>query len=249
MQTERPYVLTIAGFDTSSGAGLTADIKTFEQLKVYGLAVCTGTTLQTEDNFVSVEWRKISDVKKEIAVLLKAYPVKAVKFGIVPSFGFLNQLVHFIKEINSGIKIIIDPVWKSSTGFVLNDNHLVLKPDFLKQVELITPNVHEFDLMRGDKNDERFIDEFTQHSNLLLKGGHKLERTGTDTLYTKNFSTDLISFGENISPKHGSGCVLSAAITAYIALGKDLGEACAFAKLYTEKFLNSNNSLLGYHAS
>lgn len=249
MQTERPYVLTIAGFDPCSGAGLTADIKTFEQLKVYGLAVCTGMTAQTEDNFVSVEWRSISEVKKETEMLLDKYPVKAVKFGIVPSFVFLSQMVSFIKSKNKTIKIIIDPVWKSSTGFVLNDNNLVLDEHFLSEIELFTPNVQEFELMRNKKNEERFIDEFTQYSNLLLKGGHKLERTGTDTLYTKNFSTDLVSFGENISAKHGSGCVLSAAITAFTALEKDLAEACALAKLYTEKFLSSNKSLLGYHAS
>lgn len=66
MQAERPFVLTIAGFDPSCGAGLTADIKTFEQLKVYGLAICTGLTLQTEDEFRSVNWRSLEEVKTEL---------------------------------------------------------------------------------------------------------------------------------------------------------------------------------------
>jgi len=130
MQTERPYVLTIAGLDPGSGAGLTADIKTFEQLKVYGLAVCTGLTLQTEDEFISVSWRKIDDVKKEVDLLLFKYPVKVVKFGIVPSFDFLDQLVTFIKNFNEDIQIIVDPIWQSSTKLFLKKLRLSL-PMFL----------------------------------------------------------------------------------------------------------------------
>ena len=79
MQQLKPFVLTVAGFDPCSGAGLSADLKTFEQIGVYGLAVCTGLTLQTESKFYSVEWRKLEDVSHEIMILFDNYNVKSVK--------------------------------------------------------------------------------------------------------------------------------------------------------------------------
>lgn len=249
MQTERPYALTIAGFDPCSGAGVTADIKTFEQLKVYGLAVCTGMTVQTENEFLSVTWRPLEEVKKEVNLLLKKYPVKAVKFGIVPSLEWLKILTSEIKHHRSDIQIVIDPIWKSSTGFSLNESNLVFNKDFLKNITLLTPNIPELHFMSKGKNENHFINEITTQSNLLVKGGHKTENTGTDVLYEKEHTTELKAVSKNIFPKHGSGCVLSAAITAHLALGKNLQQSCSAAKEYTEQFLKSNNSLLGFHAS
>ncbi len=250
MQTERPYVLTIAGLDPCSGAGLTADIKTFEQLKVYGLAVCTGLTLQTEDEFISVNWRNVDEVKKEIDLLLFKYSVKVVKFGIVPSFDFLNQLVSFVKNYNHDIQIIVDPVWQSSTGVIFNPDSIVLDKIFLQKIALITPNVPELKFMSKGKNPDEFISGILQYTNVLLKGGHKTENIGIDTLYEKENTTDLVSFMDGlVYPKHGSGCVLSAAIAAHLALGNNLRESCFSAKNYIENFLHSNKSLLGFHAS
>ncbi len=254
MQTERPYVLTIAGLDPCSGAGLTADIKTFEQLKVYGLAVCTGLTLQTEDEFLRVTWREIEEVKNEIELLLKKYPVKAIKFGIVPSFEFLHDLITEIKNKFPEIKIVIDPIWKSSTGFVLNESGIILNETFLNKITLITPNVPELEFMSNGKDTSEFIRNFVQHSNLLVKGGHNKENVGVDILHQKN-STEILAPSPSekagheaeLYTKHGSGCVLSAAITANLALGQSLKESCSLAKIYIENFLSSNNSLLGYH--
>jgi hydroxymethylpyrimidine/phosphomethylpyrimidine kinase len=249
MQTARPYVLTVAGFDPSSGAGLTADVKTFEQLGVYGLAVCTALTLQTEDRFYSVEWRKIGDVKREVKILLETYPVRAVKFGIVPTFAFLKELSAYVKRQNPAIQIVIDPVWKSSTGFVLNKNGLGLDNKFLSTVTLLTPNVAEFELMKGTEEPDAFISRLRTKTSLLLKGGHNLKRKGVDTLYEKVRTTDYLPADTTVAPKHGSGCVLSAAIAAYLAKGRDVRTSCRLAKNYTTKFLKSNKSLLGFHAA
>lgn len=248
MQTERPYVLTIAGFDPCSGAGLTADIKTFEQLKVYGLAVCTGYTVQTEDQFISVEWRKMEDIKNEIEVLLQKYPVKAVKFGIIPSFDFLKQMIVVLKKYNSEMKIVVDPVWRSSSGFLLNESEWIMDKPLLENITLLTPNVPELEFIRNGKSQEQFIKDFTANSNLLLKGGHSEEKPGTDILFRKNGQTEIKGSEKKLPPKHGSGCVLSAAITAHLAVGKPLEDACKSGKQYVEKFLESNTSLLGFHA-
>jgi hydroxymethylpyrimidine/phosphomethylpyrimidine kinase len=260
MQLERPYILSIAGFDPSGGAGVLADVKTFEQLGTYGLAVCTGMTLQTEDEFISVKWRELKEVTEEIKLLLRKYPVKAIKFGIVPSFDFLNQLVSGIRSKHPDVQIVVDPIWRSSTGFTFNKDEFILEKDFLEKITLITPNVPEFDYMRNGKNEKEYISEFCKYSNLLLKGGHSTENIGIDVLYKKNSLNEVSLLPKSpsplekgggmrhVEPKHGSGCVLSAAITAQLGLGNNLEDACRAAKQYTEEFLISNDSLLGFHA-
>lgn len=247
MQTERPYVLTIAGLDPSSGAGLTADIKAFEQSKVYGLAVCTGLTLQTESEFHSVSWRDLREVKKEMQVLLEKYPVKAVKFGIVPSFDFLLELVSSIKILNPSIQIVVDPVWRTSTGFELNKQNI--SPASFKNITLLTPNVPELEFLAGGINTNDFLKQLLPYTNVLLKGGHAAEKVGTDILYTADSQTEFKSSMTEVHAKHGSGCVLSAVITAALAKGKTLEEACGEGKKYIEKFLSTNKNLLGYHAA
>ncbi len=79
MSENRPFVLTIAGFDPSAGAGILADIKTFEQLKTYGIAIPTAYTIQTENQFVEMEWVTIEKVLFQIELFLKAYKIKAIK--------------------------------------------------------------------------------------------------------------------------------------------------------------------------
>ncbi len=248
MSGKRPFVLSIAGFDPSAGAGVLADVKTFEQHNVYGLAICTGLTLQTENEFHSVEWRKLEDVINEIKIILKKYPVKAVKFGIVPSFEFLNKLVLEIKKINSEIFIVVDPVIKSSTGFNLNvENDKYSLNELLKNISVFTPNYDELKLLANGSGIEPVLKSFSKHSSVLLKGGHHLEKQGTDILYFEDEVKEISPLHKKIFPKHGSGCVLSAAITANMALGFSIEESCTKAKKYTENFLLSNETLLGYH--
>lgn len=247
MQQARPYVLSIAGFDPSSGAGISADLKTFEQLKVYGLGICSGMTRQTEDEFYSVDWRKIDEVKKDLAIILNKYDLKAVKFGILPSLLWLFELCAFIKERNKNILIVVDPIWRSSTGFEFADlSDVETLHKALSLIDLITPNKNELDELM--KKDPDFTRVAMEKCALLLKGGHDEENKGVDQLYSKNTVIRLEPSEKTSLSKHGSGCVLSAAITAYLALGEDLTDACCKAKKYTEKFLVSNNSLLGYHA-
>jgi hydroxymethylpyrimidine/phosphomethylpyrimidine kinase len=248
MQHKRPYVLTIAGFDPSGGAGLLADVKTFEQHKVYGLSVSTATTLQTETDFLSVHWENIEPVIKAVDVLLDAYPVKIVKTGIVPSFDFLLKIVTHIHHKNPEIKIIVDPVIKSSTGFNFMDSHshkdLI---NVLEKIYLITPNMDEAIFLSGKTDAKKAAQEFSAHCHVLLKGGHHEENKGVDYLYSNGNCLALEPGKEAPFSKHGSGCVLSAAIAANLAKNADLTTACTRAKNYVEGFLLSNTSLLGFH--
>jgi len=249
MSEIRPFVLTIAGFDPSGGAGVLADVKTVEQHQVYGLAIITGNTIQTENEFLKMEWIPIDFVLESIEILFNKYEIKAVKIGIVPSLEYLEKIISAIKKANSNTKIIWDTVLKSSTNFDFINIENQTKLEFiLKQIYLITPNYNEIvQLVNSNESAKKIAKSLSQHCGVLLKGGHNLNALGTDYLFIKQNKIILLPETNVVYSKHGSGCVLSAAITANIALGKDLASACKKAKIYIEKFLNSNTTLLGQH--
>lgn len=244
----RNYVLTIAGFDPSNGAGLTADIKTFEQHKIYGLSVCSAITVQTEDEFYDIRWEKLEDILKSLKILLNKYPVSVVKTGILPSLDYLIEIVSFLNSNFPEIKIIVDPILKSSTGFNFMDNSS--KENFykiLKNCFLITPNLNEIRLITVLENEQEAAKEISEYCNVLLKGGHSDEKLGIDYLYSENTITEFKPNQTNGSNKHGSGCILSASIAANLALDFSLIESCKLSKQYIESILSSNNTLLAYH--
>jgi hydroxymethylpyrimidine/phosphomethylpyrimidine kinase len=249
MEANRPKVISIAGFDPCGGAGILADIKSFEQHKVYGLGINTAQTLQTENDFISIRWETENDILKALETMLNHYDVKAVKIGIIENISTLQKIVSFIHQKNKEIKIIIDTVIKSSSGF----NFWKEKTDeaqlfeILSKSYLITPNYNEALLLMPAANSKDAAQKLSAYCNVLLKGGHNNEEVGVDYLYTKTGIRKFIASTTTVSSKHGSGCVLSAAITANLALGYDLVTSCTKAKKYIEQFLESNDTLLGYH--
>lgn len=249
MEAVRPIVLSIAGFDPCGGAGILADIKTFEQHKVFGLAVNTAQTLQTEDLFISIKWVAEKDILKALETLLNRYDVTAVKIGIVENIDRLKNIISFVHQKKAGIKIIVDPVIKSSSGFVFWNEQIEEKSliEMLSQVFLITPNYNEVLQLMPSAIAKDAAQKISAHCNVLLKGGHNEEEKGVDYLFTKKGVVKFDPGSADGSAKHGSGCVLSAAITANIALGFSLQIACTNAKKYIEIFLSSNKTLLGYH--
>ena len=130
MKYNRPIVISIAGFDPSGGAGVLADVKTFEQHKVYGFGINTANTIQTEDQFVAIEWTTIEFVLQSIETLFDSYEIKAVKIGIIPSLEYLKSIVFLIKRLSPKTKIIWDTVLKSTTEFdflnIQNQNDLII---------------------------------------------------------------------------------------------------------------------------
>lgn len=243
---ERPYVMSIAGFDPSGGAGLLSDSKTFEQSKVMGLGVCTALTLQTASKCLSLEWRPIDEVTEVIQVLMENYPVSAVKIGIVKDAEFLGKIIEAVKAGNPEAKIVWDPVLKSTSEFTFFDLETLSQlKSTVNQLSLITPNFNEYSVLK-----ENNLLPDTHQCSLLIKGGHREDHLGTDILVEKEAEIVLQSNGHNKDyfPKHGSGCVLSSAITAELAKGKSMETACKQGKLYIEKFLKSNPSLLGTHS-
>ena len=262
MNYNRPIVLSIAGFDPCGGAGVLADIKTMEQHQCLGMAVNTAITNQTEDAFISVKWFSCDDIINHIKPLIVKYKIDFVKIGIIENLNTLHTIVTFLKQQNKGITIVWDTVLSASTGFdFITDLDKTKLQNVLQHIYLITPNTNEAKKLSSINHEKNAAEYLSQFCNVLLKGGHSKENEGIDFLYSKNeVSTHFDSAQwspltikqqttNNKYPKHGSGCILSSAITSNLALGNDLHTSCIKAKHYIETILSSNPNLLAYHVA
>ena len=205
----------------------------------YGFAINTGNTIQTENEFYEIQWTDLDFVLRSLEKLFQNYTFKAVKIGIVPSLDYLKEIVFAIKRLSPKTKIVWDTVLKSTTefDFISIENQSVLI-EILKQIDLITPNYNEIlQFSSVEKNPDLIAQELSKYCSILLKGGHNPNEIGVDYLYTEKEIFRLIPNNTLIFEKHGSGCVLSSAITANIALEQDLKTACINAKKYIETYL------------
>ena len=246
---KRPFALTIAGFDPSGGAGLLADIKTFEANQVYGLGVCTALTVQHENQFDSVQWVENELIIKQAKLLFEKYSIQYVKIGLVKSLDDLSKIITALLTWNPDITIIWDPILKASAGFNFHDeiSTITLKT-ILKHIYVLTPNLPEANLLINDSiNTEQKAQILAENCAVFLKGGHGDLDESKDLLFYRNQRVEYLAKRIIHGEKHGSGCVLSSAITANLAKGFPLEKACEEAKKYITAFLGSNDSLLGYH--
>jgi hydroxymethylpyrimidine/phosphomethylpyrimidine kinase len=259
MPDSRPHVLSIAGFDPSAGAGVLADVKTFEHCNVSGMGVISALTVQNDLEFKKVEWLKISQIIEQIEMLQRRTQFEFIKIGLIENLETLIQIIEYIR-INPeshpdsyrdpNPKIIWDPILKASAGFEFHKNvNRELLEKVCGQLYLITPNVPEALLLGQYADAEKNAEYLSRFCNVYLKGGHKQDKPGLDILYTADGKRIELQPGSgNVFPKHGSGCVLSSAIAAGLAKGLEMEHACAEAKKYVTGFLESNDSLLGYHS-
>lgn len=248
---KRPYILTIAGFDPSGGAGILADIKTFESLKCYGIAVCTANTIQTDTSFLTCNWIDKATLIAQLELMLSSYKLSTIKIGIIQSWELLNEVLNLIQVKQPLAKVIFDPVITSSSAFDFHDTAIFnesLFDEVLRKVHLITPNIAEINQLYPKLSQQETVKHMARITNVYLKGGHNETKKGIDQLILTNGKQyHLNPKLKNCTEKHGSGCVLSAGIASYLALGFPLLKACFRAKRYTENVLSSNNTLLGYH--
>jgi hydroxymethylpyrimidine/phosphomethylpyrimidine kinase len=256
MKKIRPCLLSIAGFDPSAGAGILADIKTFEQHKVQGMGVVTGLTFQNDSEFDEVKWVETDEIIKQIKVLTRKFEFEFIKIGMIKDLDILTIITSHLPSPNS--KLIWDPIMKASAGFEIHKTIDKKKGiDICKNIFLITPNIDEIRILTGEQDAMKAAKELSKYCNVFLKGGHtplsnppsKGERgLGRDYLFTidgKVFPFRPKKISE--TGKHGSGCVLSSAIVANLAIGNNLQRSCLKGKDYVTKFLFSTKTLLGYH--
>ncbi|WP_372776694.1 bifunctional hydroxymethylpyrimidine kinase/phosphomethylpyrimidine kinase [Mangrovibacterium sp.] len=249
---DRAKVLSIAGFDPSSGAGITADIKTFEQHQVQGFGAVTAITYQNEREFRSVDWLGFEQVKKQIQVLLSAHSIELVKVGLIENTEVLRQIITLFKALDHPVNIIWDPILKSSTGFRFHsDQDKAAILNLLKDIYLVTPNLPECKELFGttDLSEIQSCMKNAGIGRVLLKGGHSLNEDVNDVLIEQETLTHFKGKRLENKDKHGTGCVLSSAICSNLAKRMPLHSAIRQAKNYVTTFIDSNNALLGYHNS
>jgi hydroxymethylpyrimidine/phosphomethylpyrimidine kinase len=238
---DRPYILSIAGFDPSGGAGVLADIKTFEAIRLTGFGVVSALTYQNDISFAGVEWMNADWIIKQIEPLLVRFTVKYFKIGIIENGETLKTVIGYIKKNVPDAVIVVDPVLKASAGFQFNKGEAY--KELLKDIYCLTPNIPEAEAIFGNTD----LLSASSTCNIYLKGGHATEASAVDHVYTAGEVHMFENLWLDHGRKHGSGCVLSSALAAYLALGNDIVTAARLANTYTHNFLASNDSLLGYH--
>ncbi|MDE3235792.1 MAG: hydroxymethylpyrimidine/phosphomethylpyrimidine kinase [Bacteroidota bacterium] len=249
MQT-KPNIVSIAGFDPSGGAGILADIKTIEANGGYGLGVLSANTWQNDIAFRKTKWVALHEMQEQISILLERLSVQHFKIGLIESMDVLLSIIQFIKQRVPDALIVWDPILKASAGF---EFHSTIKKEklsiILNEISCITPNLPEAKKLFGEELSTRLV-EVSHTCAVYLKGGHAAGKEKvTDILFMKGtqftYQYDWLIKGE----KHGSGCVLSAALITQLAKHNDIVQAAAKASAYTHQFLASNETLLGYHSS
>lgn len=245
----KAYILTIAGFDPSSGAGLTSDIKTFEAHNLYGLSVCTAVTVQNDVAFKDCIWVEEKVILKQVTTLFERFKIDVVKIGIVQSWTVLASIISVLKTCNSEIKIVLDPILQASSGYDFHsDCNTETLLNILEACYFITPNYNEIKAFYPDKSVNETIENIRTKTNIYLKGGHRSEQLGLDEIfYNQTEYLALQADSNNITEKHGSGCVLSASLASNLAKRLQIEDACRATKQYTKQFLMSNTTALGTH--
>ena len=240
-----PVVLTIAGSDSSAGAGIQADLKTFTALGVYGLTAVTCVVAETPGKVSRIEPVSAKIVRKQIAVLLDNFPVAAVKTGLLYSAEIISTvaraLVDLTGKIDRKIPLVIDPVIVATSGAkLLRANAIELyKKELFPLATLITPNLDEAARLLGkpivDLADMRIAGKKLAEKfgvSILLKGGHLTGNRAVDLLFANDHVIKFSApFVRGIST-HGTGCTYSAAIAAGLASGLLLEDAIGRAKKF-----------------
>ncbi len=237
-----PVALTIAGSDSSGGAGIQRDIKTFESIGVYAASCITALTAQNTSEVRSVLPVPPSFVKEQIDAVFDDLKVSAVKTGMLYDESIILTVVERL-EFHRPNFIIVDPVIVSGTGHPLlsKDAVSVMIEGLLPKATLSTPNKNEASLLSGTQvSGIRDAEETAKKlfkilgSPVLIKGGHFQERGAIDVLFDgekiTRFSAERID-----KSVHGAGCSLSSAIAAYLALGNDLISSIEKAKEFVLK--------------
>ncbi len=235
-----PVALTIAGSDSSAGAGIQADLKTFSALGVYGLTAVTCVVSETPRHVSKIEPVSAELVRDQIEVLLRNFPVTAIKTGLLFSASIIAEIASVLRERRS-TPLVIDPVMVATSGDALLQQDAIqsYERDLFPLAALLTPNLSEAGRLLGksitDLEAMREAGETLEKKYgvpVLLKGGHLTGDDAIDLLFLKGRVIEFSApFSRGIAT-HGTGSTFSAAITAGLAGGLSLEEAIRRAKRF-----------------
>jgi len=248
---ETPVVISIAGSDSSGGAGLQADLKTFTHFKVYAETVVTSVVAEVPGKVVSIQPVEPSVVRDQLTLSLNHFPVLAIKTGMLYSGEIIDLICEAYEALPEDERpfLVVDPVMMATSGDSLVQPGVLgrYKIRMFPLADLVTPNLDEAAAILGTRLEtlSQMQDAATElyqvyHVPFLLKGGHLKSTQAVDLL------VDFDGLHEFSEPyrlgvsTHGTGCTYSAAITANLALGLPLQEAVRISKKYVTRAITDS---------
>lgn len=235
-----PKALTIAGSDSGGGAGIQADLKTFHNFGVYGASALAALTAQNTLGVQGVWAVPPEFLELQIRSVLSDIGADAIKTGMLFNAPLISAAARVLREY-SDIPLVIDPVMvaKGGSRLLLDEAIAALKEQLLPRADVVTPNIDEASVLTGSPihNEEEMKDSAEQIMRMgakavLIKGGHLKENEAVDIFFDGNTWERFESPRIQTRHTHGTGCTLSAAITASLAKGCSLMESIRRAKEY-----------------
>ena len=236
--------LTIAGSDSSGGAGIQADLKTFAAQGCYGASVITSVVAENTSRVISVYNLPVSEIESQIDAVFEDIEIDAVKLGMLPSAEIIEAVAKKLCQY-SPAHIVCDPVLTATSGDALSDSSTVeaFQKFIFPIADLVTPNIPEAEIIAKteihDVEDMKKAAEIIAEMGakaVLVKGGH-LEGSAHDILFDNEEFHSFETGRVNSQNTHGTGCTLSSAITANLAHDYELRDAVKLAKDYVTKAL------------
>ncbi|MFI3319725.1 MAG: bifunctional hydroxymethylpyrimidine kinase/phosphomethylpyrimidine kinase [Rikenellaceae bacterium] len=242
-------VLTIAGSDSGGGAGIQADIKTISALGAYAASVITAVTVQNTVGVTAVHPIPVDIIEGQIDAVLSDIGADAIKIGMLHHVEVVECVIKALDRYNF-TNVVLDPVMVSTSGHKLIEDDAInlLRAELMPRSRIITPNIPEAEILLGEKitddSDLKILAQklsFGDKCSVLLKAGHLTDDVLTDIFYNAEDQsiTPLTSQRLHTPNTHGTGCTLSSAVAAHLALGYEPTEAATLAKKYISKAIIS----------
>ncbi len=272
-ELEVPKVcLTIAGLDPSGGAGIVADIETFTAFGCYATCAITSLTFQNTTGVFGAVHQTAATVRGQIEPILQDFDIAALKTGMLPTREIIEATAHIIRENNLN-NLVVDPVVRSTSGYDLIDDEAlrVLIEELFPLSSIVTPNLPEAErIARMKIENEADIGKAARimqsygAKNVLIKGGHfyseQLAVSSEQSKAKRLKARDFLYVGEKevqifeaeyiaTTATHGTGCTLSAAIAANLALGENLVKSVEIAKKFVTEAIRTAPFLGNGHSS
>lgn len=255
MRNTKKYttVLTIAGSDSSGGAGIQADIKTISALGCYAASVITALTAQNTQGVHAIQTIPASFIQQQLDCVFTDLNINAVKIGMLHDAKVMDVTAQALAKYQPK-HIILDPVMVAKNGCQLLEENTIqhFKTTLFPHCTLVTPNIPEAEVLLDKKIlNQTEMEAAANHigqefkTNVLLKGGHLNMPQASDVLYDAKKNRCHWLHAERIITKntHGTGCTLSSAIASYLALDYALHDAIAAAKHYLTQAIQAGKEL------
>ncbi|MBT2581283.1 bifunctional hydroxymethylpyrimidine kinase/phosphomethylpyrimidine kinase [Planococcus sp. ISL-109] len=243
----KQQVLTIAGSDSGGGAGIQADLKTFQELGTFGCSVVTAVTAQNTTGVHGIYPMDQQAVREQIDAIGSDFDIRAVKTGMLFDARIIEEVTQGIKRHNWK-NLVVDPVMIAKGGASLLQQEAVeaIKTSLVPLATLITPNIPEAEVLSGiritdEESRRQAAEAILLHGAqaVIIKGGHSTDPDVAEDFYLDQEGTVLLLRSERLATKqtHGTGCTFSAALTAELGKGKPVEEALFTAKEFIQAAL------------